>query len=57
MWQTHLRRAYWQIDLVFYVFIIYIVVVFILLIDCLKLLLRKVSIVILESDSRNVFSY
>ena len=51
MWQTHLRRAYWQIDLVFYVFIIYIVVVFILLIDCLKLLSRKASILILESDS------
>ena len=51
MWQRHLTRAYWQFDLVFFAFIIYIVVVFILLIDCLKLLPRKVSILILESDS------
>ena len=51
MWQRHFRRAYWQFDLVFFAFIIYIVVVFILLIDCLKLLSRKASILILESDS------
>ena len=52
MWQRHFRRAYWQFDLVFFfAVIIYIVVVFILLIDCLKLLPRKVSILMLESDS------
>ena len=50
MWQTHLRRAYWQFNLGFYAFIIYIVVVFILLIDCLQLLSRKASFLILESD-------
>ena len=50
MWQTHLRRVYWQFNLVFYAFIIYIVVVFILLVDCLQLLSRKASFLILESD-------
>ena len=35
----------------FYAFFIYIVVVFILLVHCLKLLPRKASILILESDS------
>ena len=51
MWQSHFRRAYWQFNLVFYAFIIYIVVVFIVLVDCLKLLPRKASILILETDS------
>ena len=51
VWQEHFRRAYWQINLVFYAFIIYIVVVLILLVDCLKLRPRKGSIPILESDS------
>ena len=51
MWRSHLRRAYWQFNLVFYAFIISIVVVFILLVNCLKLLSRKASILILESDS------
>ena len=35
----------------FYAFFIYIVVVFILLVHCLKLLPRKASILILETDS------
>ena len=48
---TKARSAYWQFHLVFYAFIIYIVVVFIPLVDCLKLLSRKASILILESDS------
>ena len=51
MWQRHFRLAYWQFNLVFYAFIIYIVVVFSLLVNCLKLLSRKASILILESDS------
>ena len=51
MWQSHFRRAYWQFNLVFYAFIFYIVVVFNLLVNCLKLLSRKASILILESDS------
>ena len=48
---TKARSAYWQFHLLFYAFIIYIVVVFIPLVDCLKLLSRKASILILESDS------
>ena len=51
MWQRHFRRAYWQFSLVFYAFIICIVVGFILLVNCLKLLSWKASILILESDS------
>ena len=51
MWQRHFRRGYWQLNLVFYAFIICIVVVFILLVNFLKLRSRKASILILESDS------
>ena len=43
--------AYWQFTVVLFVAcFIYIVVVFALLGDCLKLLSRKASILILESD-------